>query len=124
MAHSYWAEQLDIGKIEQSEVLDPKTGFGGGVLNQMACIPDGPFKDYTLHTGPGFSNTPHCIQRNLVNGPTYGARQEYIDYCYKFEKFELAWQCIEDAPHNSFHAGVGGEMLNPISSPGGLFFSP
>lgn len=108
----YWAEELDIGKIEQSDVLDPETGFGGGVLNQMVCIPDGPFKNYTLHTGPGYENTERCIQRNLNNPSTYHASQKFIDYCYQYDKFEQAWQCLEDGgPHGAFHSGAGGEML-------------
>lgn len=119
----YWAEELDIGRIESSDVLDPVTGFGGGVLNETVCIPDGPFKDYVLSTGPGFENTEHCITRRLTNAVTRGARQEYIDHCYKFDKFEEAWPCLEDSGvHGGFHGGVGGEMSNPISSPGDPVF--
>lgn len=123
LTHTYTGgEELDIGKIEKSELLDPVDGFGGGTLNKTVCIPNGPFKDYVLHTGPGFENAPEgrCVERKLNNRATYGARKEYVEHCYKFEKFEQAWQCMEESgPHNAFHAGVGGEMNNPISSPGG-----
>ncbi|KAF1809815.1 Di-copper centre-containing protein [Eremomyces bilateralis CBS 781.70] len=119
----YWAEELDIDNIQNSDVLDSVTGFGGGVLDTLACVPNGPFKNYKLHTGPGQKNTENCIERRLSNIATLTARQEYIDYCYQFNTFEDAWPCLEDGgPHNAWHAGVGGVMLDPISSPGDPLF--
>lgn len=46
----YWAEEVDIGKIFQSELLlaDKEVGFGGTGKAPDWCVNDGAFKDYVV----------------------------------------------------------------------------
>lgn len=81
----------------------------------------GPFANYTLHTGPGTRDTEHCITRRISNSASRGSSQANIDSCLQLPTYARAWPCIEGRPHSGGHSGVGGEMQNPISSPGGMF---
>lgn len=40
----------------------------------------------------------------------------------KTTSYTSVWNCIEGSIHGGGHAGVGEEMLNPISSPGDPLF--
>ncbi|KAI5803525.1 hypothetical protein DFH27DRAFT_524926 [Peziza echinospora] len=119
----YWDEARDAGKFSLSSIFDPETGFGGsGDKNNKNCISDGPFKDYTLVMGPGYENTTHCLERSLNNTASLMSEQRNVDACMKHTEFSAAWPCLEDLPHRGGHNSVGGEMANPISSPGDPLF--
>ncbi|PUU73227.1 hypothetical protein B9Z19DRAFT_1135605 [Tuber borchii] len=126
----YWDEAHEAGQFTQSPVFrKDDTGFGGdGVLldgdtnPSQKCVRDGPFAGYTLHNGPGYSNTPHCINRAISDQVSMLSSQGQIDNCLGKPNFQEAWPCIEANPHKGGHGGVGGEMDNPISSPGDPLF--
>ncbi|PWW77812.1 Di-copper centre-containing protein [Tuber magnatum] len=126
----YWDEAHEAGQFTQSLVFSADdTGFGGdGVLLDgdldpiRKCIRDGPFASYRLHNGPGYSNTEHCINRAISNQSSLLSSRGQIDNCLGKPNFQEAWPCIEANPHKGGHAGVGGEMDNPISSPGDPLF--
>ncbi|PVH71340.1 Di-copper centre-containing protein [Cadophora sp. DSE1049] len=86
----YWDEVRDAGNFTSSIVFDVAT-FGGDGAGTTDCVVDGPFANYTLHVGPSHENTAHCLTRNISDRSS--------------------------SPHAGGHGGVGGEMLNPISSP-------
>lgn len=113
----YWAEEVDIGRIEKSELLR-KDAFGGGGRKENGwCVQDGLFKDYLLTTGPGFENTPHCLKRNVQNNPTFGAGKIWTEHCGRFERFIDFTRCTEESgPHIGFHAAIGVEVCSPSIS--------
>ncbi|KAK2737146.1 hypothetical protein FQN55_001262 [Onygenales sp. PD_40] len=114
----YWYEQKDAGQFSSSDVLDPVYGFGGDGSGDDNCITDGPFANYTNRIGPGYEVRDHCIDRQVNDGISASSAQENIDDCTSQADWISAWNCIEGLPHLGGHGGVGGEMLNPVSSPG------
>ncbi|KAI5850689.1 hypothetical protein BZA05DRAFT_338477 [Tricharina praecox] len=118
----YWEQTITVGRVTKSSLLSPTTGFGGGGSAPDYCIVDGPFTNYTLHTGPGHENTEHCITRRLDESWSYGASASNVSACLQHDSYAKAWPCLEFAPHFAGHNSIGGEMANPISSPGDPLF--
>jgi tyrosinase len=104
----YWEEQLDAGHFETSSIFDPMIGFGGNGSGPGNCITDGPFAAYVNSLGPGYSNTEHCINRNINDTMSAFTSQAEVDKCLATEDWLSAWACIEGMPHRGGHAGVGG----------------
>jgi tyrosinase len=118
-AQPYWDEEADAGHFTASELFDPTLGFGGDGTGAEGCIQTGPFANYTLHTGPGFDNTDHCIERYISDTNSEDSATQFVEECLALPTFAEAWPCIQNRPHLGGHNGVGGEMANAISSPGG-----
>jgi len=118
----YWHEPKDAGNFLYSDLLDPETGFGGNGSGSKDCITNGPFKNYVNSLGPFFNNTKHCINRNVNETESSLSAQKFVDECMSRPDFASAWPCIEANPHRGGHAGVGGLMLDPVSSPGDPLF--
>lgn len=121
-AQPYWDEEADAGAFSSSVVFDAETGFGGNGVGADGCIQTGPFANYTLHTGPSFENVDHCISRAIDDDASRGSATDAVESCLALPDFATAWPCMEGAPHLGGHNGVGGEMSNPISSPGDPLF--
>ncbi|KAF2679807.1 Di-copper centre-containing protein [Lentithecium fluviatile CBS 122367] len=118
----YWQEQLDAGKFSTSAIFDKTYGFGGDGSGRSNCITTGPFSNYSNHLGPGYQVTDHCIDRKISNQMSTGSAQREVDRCLQLDSFATAWPCIEGQPHTGGHGGVGGQMLNGVSSPGDPLF--
>ncbi|KAF2008959.1 Di-copper centre-containing protein [Aaosphaeria arxii CBS 175.79] len=118
----YWQEQRDAGKFKSSVIFDPVYGFGGDGSGSRRCITTGPFANYTNSLGPGYSNTNHCIDRQINDMISQGSSQQNVDSCLAKKDWVSAWNCIEASPHGGGHAGVGGQMQNGVSSPGDPLF--
>ncbi|ROT42391.1 Di-copper centre-containing protein [Sodiomyces alkalinus F11] len=119
----YWHEQIDAGHFINSTILDPVLGFGGdGDRTADDCIQDGPFANYTNQVGVGYDVREQCITRRVNETRSIGTSQERVDECLAEDTWEAAWPCIEGQPHGGGHAGIGGQMANPISSPGDPLF--
>ncbi|KAK4038185.1 hypothetical protein C8A01DRAFT_37889 [Parachaetomium inaequale] len=118
----YWYEQQDAGNFRNSVLFDATYGFGGNGVGANGCIATGPFANYTNSLGPGYDNTQHCINRAISDQTSTGSRQANVDACLRLTTFETAWPCIEGQPHTGGHGGVGGQMLNGVSSPGDPLF--
>lgn len=121
-AQPYWDEEADAGRFSRSEIFDAEFGFGGDGTGRGGCVETGPFANYTLHTGPGYSNTEHCLIRKINDSISEGTGAGPVDECLAMETFAEMWPCLENVPHSSGHTAVGGEMQNPISSPGDPLF--
>ncbi|KAL1836325.1 hypothetical protein VTJ49DRAFT_5309 [Mycothermus thermophilus] len=122
-AQPYWDEARDAGKFSTSDVLDPVTGFGGNGVGERGCIVDGPFVNFTNSLGPGYRiGEDHCIYRFVNDNISRQAARSFIDECYRHTTFARFWPCAEGSPHSGGHGGVGGKMLDPISSPGDPVF--
>ncbi|KAK1752742.1 hypothetical protein QBC47DRAFT_349568 [Echria macrotheca] len=121
-AQPFWDETLDVGKFSKSIVLDPVLGFGGDGTGPGGCIQTGPFANYVNPIGPGYPINDHCIDRQIADGASVLAAQALLDSCHNTTSFLAFWPCIEGGPHGAGHAGIGAEMLNPISSPGDPIF--
>ncbi|RBQ89001.1 hypothetical protein VDGD_07137 [Verticillium dahliae] len=117
----YWQEQLDAGNFKNSILLDPQTGFGGDG-DDRDCVTDGPFANYVNRVGPGYTVQDSCIVRRIDDSQSAMSVQENVDVCLSQPSWATAWPCIENEPHRGGHNGVGGQMSNPISSPGDPLF--
>ena len=132
-----------------SPVLDPIPGFGGDGVPETytlpqdtkdtnfassrikptawkGCVGDGPFKDYTLHFGPGQLVTDHCLTRDIRDDASIYLNSTAMANATRLPTFELFRIELEGEPitpdhkmHDGGHYGVGGEMSNFYSSPGG-----
>jgi tyrosinase len=132
--------------IHGSPVFDPITGFGGNgspgtyslppdtdvTSNRIdpdafiGCIQDGPFKDYTLRFGPGQLVTDHCITRNIRDDSAQFLDSKAMASATRLPTYEEFRIELEGLPitathkmHDGGHYGIGGEMSNFYSSPGG-----
>jgi len=121
-AQPYWDEEVDAGAFSSSIIFSAENGFGGNGAGEGRCIQTGPFANYTLHTGPGYRNTVHCIPRAINDDASRSSSTEKVNACLELPDFAAAWPCMEAQPHYGGHAGVGGEMSNAISSPGDPLF--
>lgn len=91
-----------------SVIFDPITGFGGNGTGDDSCVTDGPFANLTLHLGPNYDVTDHCLSRAIDN-PTFSwANQTYLDECYAAQNYSTAWPLIASKPHSAAHLAVGG----------------
>lgn len=89
----YWETVLDVGNILGSTILDPVTGFGGNGTGSDLCVSDGPFANVTLHLGPKYTNTDHCLSRNVNElVATQNCSQTNIDALFKLTTFETVWE--------------------------------
>jgi len=119
----YWHEQGDAGQFSKSDVFHPTYGFGGdGNKAKGNCISTGPFANYTNSLGPSYAIGDHCIDRIISDSISLQSSQANVDECLAKTDWESAWLCIEFAPHRGGHGGVGGEMINAVSSPGDPIF--
>ncbi|KAK5653963.1 hypothetical protein OQA88_7639 [Cercophora sp. LCS_1] len=118
----YWDETLDAGAFTKSIVLDPVYGFGGTGVGAGSCIADGPFVNYTNPIGPGYLINDHCIDRAVNDMGSRSAMPSVIERCMGMKTYLEFWPCIEGGPHGAGHAGIGSQMVNPISSPGDPIF--
>jgi tyrosinase len=98
---------MDAGNFNHSVLFDTRLGFGGNGSSSDSCIKDGPFKDYVNHIGPFYSNTDHCINRNVNETASSLSAQNYVDPCMACPDYACAWRCIEINPHLGGHGGVG-----------------
>jgi tyrosinase len=103
-AQPYWAEERDAGAFGTSEIL---AEFGGDGVGEEGCIAAGPFANYTSSIGPGYANTPHCIQRQVNETFSALSAERFVDACMRETTWEGAWPCIENEPHAGGHGGVG-----------------
>lgn len=133
-------------RLSAAPVFDPNTGFGGNgvagtyslpsntppadfrIIPQefVGCVPDGPFANHIVPLGPGKYVGDHCLTRGVqeeakqyLNSTEVAMIKEQPTY----EKFRIE---LEGQPvtttfrlHDGGHYGIGGEMSNFYSSPGG-----
>lgn len=109
--------------------LPPDTNLTSNRIDPEAfvgCVPDGPFKNLILHYGPGKLVTTHCLTRNIradsaqfLDSKTMANATRLPNY----EEFRIELEGLPITPthkmHDGGHYGVGGEMSNFYSSPGG-----
>lgn len=157
-AQPYWDWTLDSGKMLKSPVFDPIYGFGGNGVHPKkivypynetigfvppgpgnltpigACIPNGPFSQYTLNVGPGQFTAPHCLARNITDSQAASISKAFVDSCLAKTNYIDFWICTElgiggppgsdelNGPHAGAHISVGEDMGNMISSPNDPLF--
>lgn len=123
-AQPYWDETHDVASFSKSDIFKSDLGFGGnGVASgNTACIKTGPFANYTNPIGPGYRINDHCINRWMSDMGGMSAAKSVVDACLAKKNFLDFWNCVEAGPHGAGHAGVGADMVNPISSPGDPIF--
>ncbi|KAI3537135.1 hypothetical protein CABS01_10592 [Colletotrichum abscissum] len=121
----YWneLEDAEAGFLNQSTVFDAETGFGSFKNGDNGCVADGPFVNLTMHLNQTSSDANFCLTRDLDQDSFYQANSTYVNECMAIETYVDSWNCWGTAPHLAGHMGVGGTMLDVVSSPGDpLFF--
>ncbi|ORY61246.1 uncharacterized protein BCR38DRAFT_30466 [Pseudomassariella vexata] len=125
-AQPYWETVLDVGNILGSSVLDPVTGFGGNGTGADLCVSDGPLANITLHMGPKYTNTDHCLKRNVNElVAQQNCSQSNIDTLFTYSKFSDVYDLFGNTIHTGGHSsigGTGGTMTDLINSPGDPIF--
>ncbi|KAJ0280285.1 hypothetical protein COL940_004403 [Colletotrichum noveboracense] len=121
----YWneLEDAEAGFLNQSTVFDAETGFGSFKNGENGCVADGPFVNLTMHLNQMSNNANFCLTRDLDQDSFYQANSTYVNECMAIDTYVDSWNCWGTAPHLAGHMGVGGTMLDVVSSPGDpLFF--
>jgi tyrosinase len=134
--------------MKDSPIYDPSTGFGGdgvpgtytlppdpnGQSNAFpgaykGCVRTGPFANQTVRLGPGKLVTEHCLVRGVDESMSKSSlKSTEVNRVLALTPFERFRTGLENGIgfgfgfgiHGGGHAAVGGEMLNPYSSPGGM----
>jgi hypothetical protein len=101
---------LICGYFINAQIFDANTGFGGGGVAPSGCIANGPFADYEMAIGPGYTIQPQCITGNITAGAFFQQAVEptAIETCLSFNTFVDFWHFIEAGPHCAGHAGTMG----------------
>ena len=135
--------------MKDSPIFDPTTGFGGdGVQGTYTLPPDpngqssafpnvyrgcvrtGPFANHTVRLGPGRLVTNHCLVRGVDEASKQALATSQVNRVMQLTPFEKFRTGLENGIaagfgfgiHGGGHQAVGGEMMNPYSSPAGQFF--
>lgn len=88
----YWETVRDVGHVINASILDPVTGFGCNGTSENLCVPDGPFSNVTLHLGPKYTNTDHCLSRNINElVPIQNCSQSNIDTLFTYSNFTAVY---------------------------------
>ncbi|KAH6901637.1 monooxygenase [Coprinopsis sp. MPI-PUGE-AT-0042] len=128
---TYWDWTLDADgskNLVDSPVFNATYGFGGTGSGSQRCITTGPFKDTVLHLGPGSAVGDHCITRSITNSARSNINAANVQTTLSKTTFESFRTYLENGPtfaggtHGGGHITVGGEMINPASSPGDPIF--
>jgi len=116
----YWNEVPDAGSFANSStILD----FGGeGAAHSDYAVLSGPFANLTSHLGPGAKNTEHVLTRRLDADSSLYAGQSYVDSVNNETAFAHFQKNLFGTLHDGGHAGVGGDMLNIMTSPNDPIF--
>ncbi|KAF7536017.1 hypothetical protein G7054_g4866 [Neopestalotiopsis clavispora] len=119
-AQPYWDEQADtdLASLADSAVFDPITGFGSGNLDANGCVADGPFVNLTMHLNQTSNNANFCLTRDFDQASFLMANRSNVDECMAIDNYTDVWNCWGTNPHLAGHMGVGGTMLDVVSSPG------
>ena len=140
------------GGLENSPIFDPVLGFGGngalapGNFTNPApglpvppfdipghtgggCIPNGPFKDFVVHLGPGPNVNPvsRCVRRDFAPG-VFREWGGPANFSYTISQSTFGWlgRTAELTVHSAGHGGIGGlygDMVDTYSSRKCLFGS-
>ncbi|KAL0634128.1 hypothetical protein Q9L58_006935 [Maublancomyces gigas] len=149
-AQPYWDWTLDAdGVWAESPVFSPIDGFGGNgpyvpcedqpfeafcIPNGTGggCVPDGPFRNLTLHLGPGQNvhRNDHCLRRNFhLQSIQYWFSASEVAQTLEEDSYVRFWRRLEGlfevhriGLHGAGHLGVGGTLSDVYSSPGDPLF--
>ncbi|EAU83695.1 monooxygenase [Coprinopsis cinerea okayama7 len=151
---TYWDWSRDAdgpGRMRDSPVFDPVTGFGGdGATSSPSpnpgnpgfpgfpgfpgggggCVATGPFNTTRLNLGPGTAVGEHCLTRAIGDQMKSSLTSANVQATLAQTTFETFRTTLENGGravngfgiHGGGHAAVGGEMVNPYSSPGDPLF--
>lgn len=133
--------------MKESPIYDPNTGFGGdGVPGTYTlppdpqglssafpsayrgCVQTGPFRNQTVRLGPGRLITTHCLVRGVDEASKTSQKSSEVARVMALTPFERFRTGLENGVgfgfgfgiHGGGHSAVGGEMMNPYSSPAGM----
>ncbi|TFK21060.1 monooxygenase [Coprinopsis marcescibilis] len=141
-----WSRDADsTARIRDSPVFDTVNGFGGdgtagsnpgqppgfpGAPGAGGCVTTGPFNTTRLSLGPGTAVGDHCLTRSISDQMKTSLTSANVRTISSQTTFELFRTMLENGGrgvtgmgiHGGGHMAVGGEMVNPYSSPGDPLF--
>ncbi|TFK17914.1 Di-copper centre-containing protein [Coprinopsis marcescibilis] len=102
---------------------------GGGFGNQ-GCVGTGPFKNVTINLGPGRNIGAHCLVRGINEPMKQSVTSANVRTIMVETTFERFRTLLENGGrgiaglgiHGGGHGVVGGELMDPASSPGEPLF--
>jgi tyrosinase len=148
----YWDWSIDADStraMKDSPIYDPTTGFGGDGVSgtytlppdpngqssafpfaYKGCVRTGPFANQTVRLGPGRLVTEHCLVRGIDEASKQTLATSQVNRVMQLTPFERFRTGLENGIaagfgfgiHGGGHQAVGGEMLNPYSSPADPLF--
>jgi tyrosinase len=86
----YREELLYSDNLTASAIFDTEYGFGDDGNGTDECIIDGPFANVTLHLGPIYEVTDHCISKGLNSNAIKWANQTYLDIVFAVQNYSAA----------------------------------
>ncbi|EAU89028.1 hypothetical protein CC1G_09997 [Coprinopsis cinerea okayama7 len=106
----------------------PGGGFPG--FPEQGCVDTGPFSNITVNLGPGTAIGPHCLLRGINEGMKSSLTSANVDIVMQQTEFEVFRTVLENGGrgsagmgiHGGGHGVVGGEMMDPFSSPADPLF--
>ncbi|KAJ2921487.1 hypothetical protein H1R20_g15607, partial [Candolleomyces eurysporus] len=105
-------------------------GFPGGGGGTSGCVSTGPFNTTKVNLGPGSAIGEHCLVRGFNEGMKSSLVSSNVRTVLSQTTFESFRTTLENGGrgiagmglHGGGHAVVGGELLDPFSSPGDPLF--
>ncbi|KAK0213287.1 Di-copper centre-containing protein [Desarmillaria ectypa] len=116
----YWNEVPDAGAFANSTTILDFGGEGEESLGYL--VPSGPFANFTVHLGPGMSNTDHRLTRKGDVRSSLQANQTYVDTVTSAITFAQFQNSLSRTLHPAGHGGIGGDMINILTSPNDPLF--
>lgn len=93
-SHPYWDELTDLtnGNVAESPIFDPVTGFGGNGTGTNSCVPNGPFKNITLHMSNHHARgNSFCLSRGLDQSSFEEGTTSNIEECFGYQNYTDSW---------------------------------
>jgi len=87
-------------------LLDPVLGFGGSGQGSANCVPNGPFQNFTINIGPGFTSSPRCVNRKINDAFSGLCSAADVKKATSASTYEEAWVAMYNGPHLFGHIAL------------------
>ncbi|KAB5518927.1 hypothetical protein GE09DRAFT_977947 [Coniochaeta sp. 2T2.1] len=118
----YWDETRDAGKFSASPVFDATTGFGGSGAGTSSCLVNGPFVNFTVNIGPGFTTQPRYVNRKITDFLSTQTGTSYVNAALSKTTYAEVLDAIYSGPHLYGHMALSMMNGDSITSPGDPLF--
>ncbi|KAG8730753.1 hypothetical protein FRC11_005883 [Ceratobasidium sp. 423] len=119
-----WTRDSTVETFKNSEIFDPKKGFGGDGTGKSdwadgLCVEDGPYAKFHVDYP-----APHCLTRQFVLDEHVISNwtKPLVDGIMKYDTYLDFWNNTERHPHDNLHRTVSGDLKRQYSPNDPLFF--